>query len=131
VQSVIENSSAIRTEQVGPADRITAFVWEMPPRRRAVITAMPTVADHRCFRFADRQKVDRKGDRSDRLHRMFDFWGDGLGRARPHNYPELRLGASEKTQLPVVHHNPAPRAFGDTVSTTQAQWHGVLVPSRG
>ena len=116
---------------MGPADRITTFVSDVPTRRRVVVSALPTiVADQDWFRF-DRQKVDRKGDGSDRLHLMFDFWGDGLGRTWPHNYPELRFGASEKAQPPVVHHNPAPHAFGDTVSTTQAQWHGLLVPSRG
>ena len=64
------------------------------------------------------EKVDRKGDRPDRLYLVFDFGRDRLGQSGNYHDLELGLGPSEKAQLPVVHDDSAPCAFCDAVSPT-------------
>jgi hypothetical protein len=119
VGSTVEDGSAFRTEKVRPAGRFTTFVMHAPARRVVVLSALPAVVAHDVwFRFACRQKVDRKRDRPDRLHLVLDFGRDRLGKAGAQYNLELGLGPSEKAQLPVVHDDPTPRASCDAVSPT-------------
>ena len=62
---------------------------------------------------------------------MYDLWSYGLGRAGYHHHLELRFGAREEAQLPMVNHDPAPRTLCDAVRLTKSRRHRQLCPFRG
>ena len=80
------------------------------------------------LRFADREELDDEADRTERLDFVLDVRGNSVGRSGPQHYLEYRFGGGGKTELPVMHYDPSPRAAGDSVSAEQAPRHGVLVP---
>ena len=73
-------------------------------------------------------ELDLEADRSERVHLMLDVGRDRLGVAGTDLDFERRLARHRKTQPPLVHHDPPPRACGETVCTTQPARHGLLVP---
>ena len=118
MRPTVENRSAFRTEQVGPASGLAPCFGNIM-RGRVV---MPHAA------LGDGQEVDREANRSEGLHAVLDFGRYCLCQARAEDDIQLGAGVRHKSQAPLIHTDSAPSTGRNAVRTLETPRHCVFVP---
>ena len=90
------------------------------------IFSIPIKRAHR----RDREKVDREADRPEHEYVMINLWRNRLGATTADNDIEFGTRPRGKTQLAVVHDDPAPFSRSNLVCSLEPRWHRLFVPFR-
>jgi len=120
MRPTVENCSALRTEQVGPASGLAPCFGNIMRGRVVLPHAV----------LGDGQEVDREANRSEGLHAVLDFGRYCLRQARAEDDIQLGVGLRHKAQAPLIHDDSAPSTGRNAVRTLETRRHCVFVPLR-
>jgi hypothetical protein len=120
VRSTVENGSAFRAEQVGPASGLASCFGSVMIGR--VVLRLTVLVDG--------EEVDREANRSERLHAVLDFGRYCLCQARANDDIQFGVGPRHESQAPLMHDDAAPSTRGNAVRTLETRRHRAFVPLR-